>query len=73
VIQDQIPEITALSPSDKLALVVELWDELSAHPDDLPVSEEQLAELDRRHAAYQANPETVVSWEEVRSRLKSRL
>ena len=40
MIQDQIPEIKALSPSDKLALVVELWDELSAHPGDLPVSEE---------------------------------
>jgi hypothetical protein len=30
------------------ALVVELWDELSSNPDEIPVTEKQLNELDRR-------------------------
>jgi integrase/recombinase XerD len=36
-----------LSTADKFASAVELWDELSSNPDEIPVTEEQLNELDR--------------------------
>jgi putative addiction module component (TIGR02574 family) len=48
---------------------VELWDEFAANPESLDVTEEQLDELDRRYAAYQADPQRVVTWEEAKSKL----
>jgi Putative addiction module component len=37
-----------LSTADKFALAIELWDELSSNPDAIPVTEEQLNELDSK-------------------------
>ena len=48
MIKETIPELQKLSTADKFALAVELWDELSSTPDEMPVTEEQLNELDRR-------------------------
>ena len=48
MIKETIPELQKLSAADKFALAVELWDELSSNPDEIPVTEEQLNELDRR-------------------------
>jgi hypothetical protein len=48
MIKEKIPELQKLSTADKFALAVELWAELSSNPDAIPVTEEQLNELDRR-------------------------
>jgi putative addiction module component (TIGR02574 family) len=56
-----------LSPSERLLLAQELWDSLS--PDDIPLTDWQKAELERRAAAYEANPASGRSWEEVRRRM----
>jgi putative addiction module component (TIGR02574 family) len=48
MIKETIPELKKLSTADKFALAIELWDELSSNPDEIPVTEEQLNELDRR-------------------------
>jgi hypothetical protein len=50
MIKETIPELQKLSTADKFALAVELWDELSSNPDEIPVTEEQLNELDNIHA-----------------------
>jgi putative addiction module component (TIGR02574 family) len=71
VIKDTIPQLKTLSPADRFALAVELWNEVVANPDSLEVTDEQLAELDRRYAAYKADPTKVITWEEVKSRLIS--
>ena len=36
---------------------VQLWDELSSNPDEMPVTEEQLNELDRRFEEYRQDPD----------------
>ena len=41
--------------------LVELWDELSSNPDEMPVTEEQLNELDRRFEEYRQDPDKVVT------------
>ena len=69
MILEQHPELRKLPPSEKLALVSELWDDLAAHPENVPVSPEQIAELDRRMEEYRKNPEAVITWEAVRRRL----
>ena len=71
MIKDTIPQLKTLSPADRFALAVELWNEVVANPDSLEVTDEQLAELDRRYAAYKADPTKVITWEEVKSRLIS--
>ena len=69
MILEQHPELRSLSPSEKLALVSELWDDLAAHPDRVPVTPEQIAELDRRMEAYRQDPTQVTTWEAVKARL----
>ena len=69
VILERHPEIQRLSAAEKLALVTELWDDVSAHPENIPVSREHLAELDRRLAEYRRDPSKVTSWESIKARI----
>lgn len=71
MIKETIPELQKLSTADKFALAVELWDELSSNPDEIPVTEEQLNELDRRFEEYRQDPDKVVTWEEAKARILS--
>lgn len=69
MILEQHPEIQQLSPAQKLALVTELWDDLAAHPEDVPVTTEQIAELDRRMEEYRRDPSRVTTWEAIKQRV----
>ena len=71
VIKETISELQKLSTADRFALAVELWDELSSNPDEMPVTEEQLNELDRRFEEYRQDPDKVVTWEEAKARILS--
>ncbi len=62
-------EIRRLTPAEKLQLVGELWDDLTANEDRLPIPtwhEELLAE---DQARYAANPAEGSSWAEVNARI----
>ena len=61
-----------LSPAEKLQLVQDLWDDLAASPDDVPIDDSQIAELNRRKANLQKNPASGLSWEETKRRIRSR-
>ena len=69
MIKETIPELQTLSPAEKFALAIELWDELASNPDEIPVTDEQLNELDRRFEEYQRDPDKVVTREELRAHL----
>ena len=69
VILEQHPDIQRLSPSEKLALVTELWDDLAAHPADIPVTSEEIGELDRRMEEYRKDPTQVTTWEAIKQRI----
>ena len=71
VIKETIPELQKLATADKFALALELWDELSSNPDEMPVTEDQLNELDRRFEEYRQEPDKVVTWEEAKARILS--
>ncbi len=43
----------------------------SSMPESLPLTEAQKQELDRRLQAYRQQPESTISWEEVKKRLRS--
>jgi putative addiction module component (TIGR02574 family) len=61
-----------LSPSEKLQLVEDLWDDLAAQPDEVPVHDWQIAELERRKATLLSNPASGLSWEEVKRSIRER-
>ena len=61
-----------LSPAEKLQLVQDLWDDLASSPQDIPLHDWQKEELDRRAANLQANPESAVTWGQVKERIRSR-
>jgi putative addiction module component (TIGR02574 family) len=61
-----------LSPAEKLELVEDLWDDLAATPEAVPVHEWQNEELARRKASLLRNPAAAMSWEQVKQRVRAR-
>jgi putative addiction module component (TIGR02574 family) len=62
------PSIFDLSPSEKLQLVEDLWDDLAARPESVPVQDWQIQELERRKKNLANNPASVIAWDEVKRR-----
>lgn len=67
-----LAEIKTLSVDERVHIVQEIWDSISAAPDDLELTEGQKKELSRRLAEHKANPDVVVSWEEVKAQALGR-
>jgi putative addiction module component (TIGR02574 family) len=61
-----------LSPSEKLQLAEDLWDDLAATPEAVPVHDWQKDELARRKANLLRDPASALSWQEVQCRVRSR-
>jgi len=59
-----------LSPSEKLQLVEDLWDNLAATPDSVPIHDWQKEELDRRKADLEKNPASARTWDEVKRSIR---
>ena len=64
---ERIPELRTLSPAEKLTLVTELWDDLASNPEDIPITPEQIAEVERRLEEYRKTSHLGSSWEEVKA------
>ena len=62
--------IDKLSIPERLELLGELWDSIAEHPEQVPVSEAQRDDLERRLNEYEADPSNVLPWTEVRVRLR---
>ena len=73
MILEKIPEIRLLSAEEKLMLLTELWDELTANAYELTLTPEQEDLLDRRWHDYQKDPSQSTSWEVVKARVRSTL
>ena len=69
---DTGPSIFDLSPSEKLQLVEDLWDDLAGTPEAVPVHDWQKQELARRKANLLNNPASGLSWDEVKQRVRRR-
>ncbi len=65
--QALLTEILRLPPEERIDLLGEAWDAIAASPENVPVPEWHVQELERRLA--EPDPE-YVSWDEVRDRLK---
>jgi putative addiction module component (TIGR02574 family) len=69
MILEKFPEVQRLSASEKLIFVSELWNDLEAHPSEVPVSRELIAELDRRMEHFRQHPDEFTTWEAVQGRI----
>ena len=69
---ETIKSIFDLSPSEKLQLVEDLWDDLARTPDAIPVYDWQKKKLADRKAKLRNNPDSALSWDEVKQRVRSR-
>jgi putative addiction module component (TIGR02574 family) len=69
---EDLATVFDLSPVEKLQLVEDLWDDLAATPDDVPIHDWQKEELDRRKTNLLANPSSAVDWEEAKRRIRAR-
>lgn len=63
------PGFDDLSVDEQIEYVQDLWDWLAARPEDIPVADWQKELAEERLRQYKANPEAVVPWAKVRSRL----
>lgn len=61
-----IADYTKLSIPERIALIGEIWDSITAEGKPIPLSDEQKAELDRRMEADLKNPEAAIPWEVVK-------
>jgi putative addiction module component (TIGR02574 family) len=62
--------IRELSPAERIELIERLWESFVEAPDALPVTEEQRAELRRRLAEHERDPDAAKPWSEVRAELE---
>ncbi len=55
-----------LPPAQRLQLIDEIWRSLSADPDQIPVPELLLNELEARRKRYQTDPSTLGDWDDLK-------
>ena len=60
----QLEEILSLDVEERLRIVQIIWDSIAATPATVPITAAERAELDRRIAEDDADPDDVVSWQE---------
>jgi putative addiction module component (TIGR02574 family) len=65
-----LTEAAKLSVSERIELVEAIWDTVAPDLDTVPLPESHRAELERRLADLDENPDAGSSWEEVRARLE---
>ena len=65
-------EIEQLALPEKLLLVQDIWDSIASANADIPLSEWQKGELDRRYKEYQAGKLELHDWERVHDALRGR-
>lgn len=62
--------LEALSADERLALIERLWDSLT--DEEIPLTEAQRAELERRLARFEEDKAGAVSWDALRAELRIR-
>lgn len=69
MILEQLPQVRQWPTAMKLQLASELWDEVAAHQEEIPVTPSQRAEIERCMAEFEKEPSKVTSWADVKARI----
>jgi putative addiction module component (TIGR02574 family) len=65
----QVSEILQLSVAERVQIVEDIWDSIGKNPEELPLSEAEKLELDKRLESYQENPDEGIEWEALKKNL----
>lgn len=65
-----LSDIEQLSVKERIELIGKIWDSIEASSKKTELTQAQKDELDRRLEKHKANPDQVVSWEEVQAKMK---
>jgi putative addiction module component (TIGR02574 family) len=65
-----LSEILDLSPAERVRLAQQIWESVEQLPDSAELSTEQRAELDRRLALFDKNPDRGIPWRQVLGRIR---
>lgn len=66
------PELDLLPPDEKMLLAAELWEEAVSTGKDIPEPDPKIvAILEERLEDYRRNPESALSWEEVKRKIRA--
>jgi putative addiction module component (TIGR02574 family) len=63
-------QLRAMSVSERLRLLEDVWSSLADNPEALAVPEWHRAELDARRAAHRDDPDAARDWAEIREELR---
>ena len=66
---DMYPTLAHLPVAEKLQLIGDLWDDISARQQEIPLLDWQREELERRIQSYETHPDDCVSWEDLQQSL----
>ncbi len=66
-------DLDKLTRDEKLQLIDQIWDSLEADADDLPLTESQRRELDRRLDEMDRGDVAGIPWEQALKEIQSRL
>lgn len=66
-------EIHRMSLPEKLALLEDVWSELSSDPDQIETPDWHREILDERAEAIRNGSETVIDWEEAKKQIEDRI
>ena len=69
--QIEVSDLLSLPLEERVEMVRVLWESIVDSQESYPLSEAERAELDRRLAAYDRDPDAGSSWEEVERRITS--
>ena len=70
VMTDLAPELARLSPRQRLDLIESVWEGLDEK--DVPVTDAQRAELDRRIVGFDQDAAESIPWDQLRAELRQR-
>ncbi len=66
-----IDEIKMLDITERIILVEEIWDSIATEQDSVGLSEREKEVLDTRLASLESNPDNLMSWDEIRSKIRA--
>ena len=68
-----LERITELSIAERIQIVQAILESISIEDSIPDLTDEQKREIDRRISAYEANPEDVMTWDEVKASIRLRV
>lgn len=63
-------DILELGVDERVKLAQDIWDSVAEHPESIPVTPAQRAELDRRLEEFERDPDSGSDWTQTRRRIE---